>query len=163
MRWMVGLLTVVLTGRHSLSLLDAPPERNPQIMPLWEQYQRCRAASDPDELIRIALHFEFVMVAGAQPPAWLNGWGPHVKAQPLRTTVDPQDIGATCALKAAALLVENARVSDAWTMYERILAQYDAPDRQYYSAQAKEALTRLSELRPTMAAASPFPPTSLQQ
>ena len=163
MRWMVGLLTMVLTGCHGLSLLDVTPERNPQIMSLWEQYQRCRAATDPDELIRLVQQFDAQMVTGAPLPAWLKGWGPHVKAQPLRTTVDPQAIGAACILKAAAVLVEMARVSDAFRMYERVITQYAGPDRQYYSAQAREALARLSEFRPTMASAVPFPSRSLQR
>lgn len=163
MRWMVGLLTVLLTGCQGLSLLDVPPERDPQIMPLWEQYQRCRVATDPDELIYLVHHFDAVRVTGVPPPAWLKGWGPHVKPQPIRTTIDPQAIGAACTLRAAALLVEKARLSDAWTMYERVLTHYADPDRQYYSAQAREALARLSELRPTMAAAVPFHPTPLQR
>ena len=92
MRWMVGLLTVLLTGCQGLSLLDVPPERDPQIMPLWEQYQRCRVATDPDELIHLVHHLDAVRVTGVPPPAWLTGWGPHVKPQPIRTTIDPQAI-----------------------------------------------------------------------
>ena len=163
MHWMVGLLTIVLAGCHGLSLLDVPPEGNPEIMPLWEQYQRCRVATNPDELLHLVQHFDAVMVESAMPPAWLNVWGPHVKPQPLRTAVDPQAIGAVCTLRAAAILVEEARVSEAWTMYERVLARSADSDRQYYALQAKEALARLSELRLTMAAAAPLPSTPLPQ
>jgi hypothetical protein len=142
MRWMVGLLTVVLTGCHGLSWLDVPSQLEPHIMPMWKQYQRCRTATDPDELIRILHHIDTVTVSGVMPPAWLKGWGPHVKPQPLRATVDPQAIGAACTLRAAARFAATSRTEDARALYERVLLHYAGPDWVYYTAQAREALAR---------------------
>lgn len=161
MHWMVGLLTVFLAGCHGLSLLDVPPEHNSQIMPLWEQYQRCRVATDPDELLHLVHQFDAVMAGGVPPPAWLKGWGPHVRPQPLRTAVDPQAIGAACTLRAAVAAADRDRVADARALYERVLLHYASPDAQFYAAQAREALTRLSDLRLTMAASSTSPRQSL--
>ncbi|HKY70690.1 MAG TPA: hypothetical protein VJL88_02120 [Nitrospira sp.] len=161
MRRMIGLLTVVLTGCHGLMFVDVPQERNPQIMPLWEQYQRCQAATDPDELIRIVDHIDTVTITGVMPPAWLNGWGPHVRPQPVRATVDPRAIGAACTLRAAAAAASTDRVADARALYERVLIHYAGRDWAYYTAQAREALARLSELHPTIAASLVLPHKSL--
>ena len=160
MRWIVGLLTVVLTGCQGLYLLDMP-ERAPHIMPLWEQYQRCRAANDPDELLRIVQQFDTVTVTGVSPPAWLKDWRSHVKSQPLRTAVDPRAVRAACTLRAAEAAAGGDRVADARALYERVLLYDAGPDSKFYTAQAREALARLTDLHLTMAASLATPRQSL--
>jgi hypothetical protein len=128
------------------------------MIPLWEQYQHCAATSDLDELIHIVHGFGATRIKGVSPPAWLKGLSLHVKPQPLRATVDPQAIGAACTLRAAAVAVKMNRVADARALYERVLSHYASPDIPHYTAQAREALARLAELRLTMAAASSAPP-----
>ncbi|RPH77228.1 MAG: hypothetical protein EHM80_12960 [Nitrospiraceae bacterium] len=75
-------------------------------MPLWEQYQQCLVATDPMELALIIEQFERVVSEGAEPPSWMKAWGNHVKNQPLRTSVDPQALGAACTLRAAGVMAE---------------------------------------------------------
>ena len=71
------------------------------IMPQWERYQHCLVATDHEELGLIIEQFERVVAEGAEPPFWMKAWGDHVTNQPLRTSVDPQALGAACTLRAA--------------------------------------------------------------
>ena len=44
-------------------------------MPLWERYQQCLVTTDPTELVLIIDQFEYVMLAGAEPPVLDEGVG----------------------------------------------------------------------------------------
>ncbi len=121
-------------------------------MPLWERYQQCLVATNPDELVLVIDRFESATHAGAEPPSWMRTWGHHVMSQPLRTAVDPQALGAACTLRAAALLVEAERLIEARMLYQRVLAKYSGSDWAYYVGQAKVALVRLSESAPAVLA-----------
>ena len=91
MRWTVCLLTILLSGCHGLPQLERPTaEVPPSIMPLWEGYQQCLVTTHPTELVLIIEQFEYVMLAGAEPPSWMRAWGAHVMSQPLRTASIPK-------------------------------------------------------------------------
>lgn len=152
MHWIVYLLTALLTGCQALSVLDRPGENEFSIMPFWERYQRCLVTTDSTELVLIIDQFERVMLEGAEPPSWMRAWGHHVMSQPLRTAVDPQALGAACTLRAAALLVEAERVTEARMLYQRVLARYSDSKWAYYVDQAKEALVSLSGSTPAVLA-----------
>lgn len=109
-------------------------------MPLWEQYQQCLVATDPMELALIIEQFEHVVSKGAEPPSWMKAWGNHVKNQPLRTSVDPQALGAACTLRAAGVMAEAEHLTEARALYQRVLARYSKREWAYYVDQAKEAL-----------------------
>ena len=62
-------------------------------MSLWEQYQQCLVATDPDKLLRMVKQLEQLILTEPKPPAWLQSWGIQVKSQPLRASVNPQALG----------------------------------------------------------------------
>ena len=153
MRWTVCLLTILLSGCHGLSLLERPTaEAPPSIMPLWERYQQCLVTTDPTELVLIIDQFERVVSEGAEPPSWMKAWGPHVTNQPLRTSIDPQALGAACTLRAAAVMAEAKHLTDARALYQRVVARYSRRDWAYYVDQANEALVSLSGSAPAVVA-----------
>ncbi len=86
-------------------------------MPLWERYQQCLVTTHPTELVLIIEQFEYVMLAGTEPPSWMRAWGAHVMSQPLRTAVDPQALGAACTLRAAAVMAEAKHLTEARALY----------------------------------------------
>lgn len=124
-------------------------------MPLWKRYQQCLATTDPTELVLIIDQFERVMLAGAEPPSWMGAWGRHVTNQPLRTAVDPQAPGAACTLRAAAVMAEAENLTEARTLYQRVLARYSSRDWAYYVDQATEALAGLHDFAPAIVALRP--------
>jgi hypothetical protein len=135
-----------------MSPFETPTVEAPSIMALWERYQECLAATDPEELFLVIDQFERTTHAGAEPPSWMRAWGHHVMSQPLRTAVDPQALGAACTLRAAALMVEAKRLTEARVFYQRILARYSDSNWAYYLDQAKEALVSLSASNPAVVA-----------
>ncbi len=153
MRWIACLLIILLSGCQGVSLLERPTaEGPPSIMPLWERYQQCLVTIDPTELVLIIDQFERVRLAGAEPPSWMRAWGDNVTNQPLRTAVDPQALGASCTLKAAAVMAEAEHLAEARELYQRVLARYAHRDWAYYVNQAKEALVSLSDSAPAVVA-----------
>lgn len=158
MRWTVYLLTILLTGCHGISVLDLPAENAVQIMPLWERYKQCVVSTSPQELISVIDQFEQARSTGAEPPSWMRAWGHHVVNQPLRSSVDPEALGAACTLRAAALLVEGDRLAEARALYQRLLSRYSHPSLAYYIDQAKAGLFSLSDARPAVIALHARPP-----
>lgn len=156
MRWIVCLLTILLSGCQGMSLLERhTAEVVPSIMSLWEQYQQCLVTTDPAELVLLIDQFERVVSAGAEPPSWMRAWGHHVKSQPLRTAVDPQAFGAACTLRAAAVMVEAEQLMEARELYQRVLARYSSRDWAYYVNQANAALDGLQGSALTVVARRP--------
>ena len=102
-------------------------------MPLWESYQHCLAATDPTELFLIIEQFERVVSEGAEPPSWMKAWGDHVANQPLRTSVDPQALGAACTLRTAAVMAETEHLTEAQALYQRVRTRYSSRDFAYYA------------------------------
>ena len=156
MRWTVCLLTILLSGCHGVSLFERPTaEVPPSIMSLWERYQQCLVTTDPTELVLLIDQFERVRLTGAEPPSWMRAWGNHVMSQPLRTSVDPQALGAACTLRAAAVMTEAEHLMEARALYQRVLARYSSRDWAYYVDQATEALVSLADSAPTVVALRP--------
>ena len=124
-------------------------------MPLWEGYQQCLVTTDPTELVMIIDLLERVRLARAEPPSWMRAWGEHVTTQPLRTSVDPQALGAACTLRAAAVMAEAEHLTEARALYQRVLARYSSRDWAYYVDQATEALAGLQDAAPTVVAFRP--------
>ncbi|MDN5940381.1 MAG: hypothetical protein L0H94_00745 [Nitrospira sp.] len=144
MRWIVCLLTILLSGCHGVSLFERPTaEAPPPIMLLWERYHQCLVTTDPTVLVLIIDQLERVMPAGAEPPSWMRSWGDHVMSQPLRTVVDPGALGAACTIRAAVVMTEAEHVIEARALYQHVLARYSNRDLDYYVDQAQEALVGL--------------------
>ncbi len=100
-------------------------------------------------------HFEAVNLSVAEPPSWMKGWGDHVKRQPIRIAIDPQALGVACTLRAAEVMLEAARLTEARALYERVLTRYSSSAWTYYAGRAKEALVRLSDSFPATVAFIP--------
>jgi hypothetical protein len=134
---------VVATGHRCLRRQrNTPDHKSGQF---WKLYQQCLGTDDPTEFVLIIDRFERVRHAGTEPPSWMKAWGPHVKTQPLRTSVDPQALGAACTLRAAAVMTAINHPEEARALYQRVLARYGHREWTYYVDQAKEALAGLSD------------------
>ena len=153
MRWIICLLTVLVSGCHGVSLLErSTAEAPPSIMPLWERYQQCLVTTDPTELVLIIEQLDREIPARVEPPSWMKAWGHHVMSQPLRTSVDPQALSAACTLRAAAVMLEAEQLTEARALYQRVLTRYSGLDRAYYVDRAKEALSGLQDSAPAVVA-----------
>ncbi len=146
MRGIVCVLTILLGGCYGVSPFERPTlDAGLPIMSLWERYQQCLVTTDSGEFVFIIDQFEQVRIARAEPPSWLGAWGRYVMSQPLRTAVDPQALGVACTLRAAAVMAEAERLTEARALYQRVLVRYSSSDWTYYVEQAKQALVSLSD------------------
>lgn len=135
---------------------DRPASDSPSsVMALWDRYQRCLVARDPEELLSVIDHLERAKFAGSEPPAWMRSWGSHVSSQPLRTAVDPAALGAACALRAASVMAEADRPAEAQTLYRHVLTRYSGRDWSYFVEQAKAGLDGLPASPQTVIALRP--------
>jgi hypothetical protein len=156
MRWVVGLLIILLSGCQGMSLFERATAEAPlSIMPLWERYQRCLVTTDLAELTLIIDKFELTAPTEVDPPSWIRAWGHHVMSQPIRTAVDPQALGAACTLRVAGLMVEAQHLTEGRALYQHVLARYSSRDLAYYIGQANEALAALQTSAPAVVALRP--------
>ena len=75
-----------------------------------------------------------------------------MKTQPLRTSVDPQALGAACTLRVATVMTAMNHPEEARALYQRVLARCRHCEWTYYVDQAKEALAGLSDSTPAVVA-----------
>lgn len=85
----------------------------------------------------------------------MKAWGDHVANQPLRTSVDPQALGAACTLRAAGVMAEAERMTEARVLHQRVLERYSKREWAYYVDQAREGLVGLQDSVPAVAAFHP--------
>lgn len=146
MRWTICLLTILISGCQGVSLFERPTaEASSPIMLSWAHYQQCLVTTDPMEFSFIIAQLESVEPARTEPQSWMRAWGKHVANQPLRTTVDPQALGAACTLRAAAVMAGGEHRVQARALYQRVLTRYDNRELAYYVDQAKDALASLQD------------------
>ena len=138
------MLFMLMMGCQGFPLTDQGEHRTPSILPLWTSYQQCLVCTDPPTLLTIADQLNRHAMTGPEPPDWLKPWGRHVQRQPLRTTVDPQALGAACLIRAAQILSEQNHLAEARALYEQVIARYSRQERSYYHEQARDALATLS-------------------
>ena len=147
------LLTLLLGSCHGVSTFETSEEAASSVMPQWQRYQQCLTEGDATVLLRFIEDFErSETLTGPEPPAWMKPLGAHVAPQPLRTSVDPYELGAACTMRAAALLAGSDRLAEAGLLYQRILARYPAPAFAYYRRRAQAALASLPQSDPPIVA-----------
>lgn len=145
MRGIITLLLMFLGGCQSLPGSDAWTRAQPpsSVWSLWERYQQCRTTTDLDQL-RVAIDdLDQAMITGVTPPAWIVAFGVQGARHPLRTSVDPEALGAACTIRAAMVFQTTGRFDEARAFYHRVLTRYGALESAYYREQAITALQRL--------------------
>src|SRR5262245_52072772 len=153
MRVAICLFTMILSGCQGIPILErVDGDQRFSVWPLWEQYRQCLTATDPADLLSTVERLERAMLAGSDPPAWIALLGEHVARQPLRTAVDPSALGAACTLRTASVMIEAQRLTEARSLYQRVLVRYEARELAYYREQAKDGLARLEAASPTVVA-----------
>ncbi len=128
------------------------------VMAFWAQYQACLGTSDLETARSLADQLRQIPVRGVEPPAWIKFFGVDVAAQPLRVAVNPQALGADCALRAARLAREANLFHDAHARYHDIIKQYADSEYVYYVDQARQALIDLKDAKPVLLVRTPALP-----
>jgi len=144
--WILLTFLITLSGCQS-----APPLRQSDAA-AWDLYRQCLVAEEPVALLHLIAPLGEHHDASIEPPNWMKLWSPHVQRQPRRASVDPHAVRMACTMRAASMLAERNRLSEAKGLYLSLLSRQPDAELTYYSIQAKEALAALSRTDPTLVA-----------
>jgi hypothetical protein len=126
------------------------------VMSLWDLYRDCRGSSDVEKTLSAAR--ELRQSADLQPvpttelPAGLDGL---VSKQPVRTTVDPKAMAASCTLQAARASMEAGRHEEAQQLLYAVMRNYPESEYAFYVERARGWIMDLPAGDPTVEPAAP--------
>ena len=159
MRTLVLILSLMAAGcQAGPSVLVQHTGEPVAVMSAWGLYQACLSTSDLESARGLAGQLHRVTVHKVEPPAWMASLSAHVATQPLRVTVDPQALGAACALRVAKLATEAHLLPEAEARYRAVIEQYRDLEYAHYTGQARQALSDLKDQVPALVALFPLFP-----
>jgi hypothetical protein len=108
------------------------------VMSLWDLYRDCRGSRDVERTLSAARELRqsanLQPVTAAELPAGLDGF---VSKQPVRTTVDPKAMAASCTLQAARASMEAGRHEQAQQLLYAVMRSYPESEYAFYVERAK--------------------------
>jgi hypothetical protein len=140
MNRVIVLSTLPLLAACSLfsspSRQDEPAQQS--VMSLWDLYRDCRGSRDVERALSAARELrqsaDLRLVPTAELPAGLDGF---VSKQPVRTTVDPKAMAASCTLQAARASMEAGRHEEAQQLLYAVVRNYPESEYAFYVERAK--------------------------
>lgn len=128
-----------LMGCQSFS--STAPQTEPtshSVMTLWELYRDCQKSSDVETALSTAKELrqsaDMHVVPAADLPGGLDAF---IRKQPVRTTVDPKAMAASCTLQAARASIDAGRHIEARQLLQAVMRNYPEPDYVFYVDQAR--------------------------
>lgn len=108
------------------------------VMILWELYRECRNSHDVETALSTAEQLRESAAMQALPasdlPSGLDGF---VRKQPVRTTVDPKAMAASCTLQAAKASLDAGRQEEAQQLLHAVMRNYPESEYTFYVQQAR--------------------------
>ncbi|MGH7208735.1 MAG: hypothetical protein ACREIL_05050 [Nitrospiraceae bacterium] len=117
---------------------------------IWVIYTHCRAGSDPETMRQDAHRLSQASTVDLSPPALLpESLRRLVSRPPLRLSVDPRAMAASCALHTGQTALAAGQSGLASDMFRLIIRRYPEAEYAYYVDQAREGLGQaVSNSRP---------------
>jgi hypothetical protein len=108
------------------------------VMSLWELYRNCRGSGDLETALSAARQLRQSAALQVMPvtdlPPGLDGF---VTKQPVRTTVDPKAMAASCTLQAARASMDAGRHEEAQQLLYAVMRNYPEAEYAFYVERAK--------------------------
>lgn len=132
----VGMLLV------GCQLFDASTQsttmRSTSVMSMWELYRHCQSSGDVETVLSAAKQLQQSADTHVVPaPDVPKSLDRFVTKQPVRTTVDPKALAASCTLQAARTSLSAGREQEAEQLLYAVVLSYPESDYTFYVAQAK--------------------------
>jgi hypothetical protein len=112
--------------------------RSASVMSMWELYRHCQSSGDVETVLSAAKQLQqsadIHVVPAPDVPKSLDRF---VTKQPVRTTVDPKALAASCTLQAARTSLSAGRDQEAQQLLHAVVSSYPESDYNFYVAQAK--------------------------
>lgn len=108
------------------------------VMSMWELYRHCQSSGDVDTVLSAAKQLQQSADTHVVPaPDVPKSLDRFVTRQPVRTTVDPKALAASCTLQAARTSLSAGREEEAEQLLHAVVSSYPESDYTFYSEQAK--------------------------
>ena len=136
---MLILLSLLVTGCQWFqpSGHGATP-RSASVMSMWELYRHCQSSGDVESVLSAAKQLQQSADTHVVPaPDVPKSLDRFVTKQPVRTTVDPKALAASCTLQAARTSLSAGRDQEAEQLLHAVVSSYPESDYTFYVAQAK--------------------------
>ena len=105
---------------------------------MWDLYRHCQSSGDVETVLSAAKQLQQSadthIVSAPDVPKSLDRF---VTKQPVRTTVDPKALAASCTLQAARTSLNAGRDQEAEQLLHAVVSSYPESDYTFYVAQAK--------------------------
>ncbi|MGH7251771.1 MAG: hypothetical protein ACREIK_07920 [Nitrospiraceae bacterium] len=135
-------MTLMLSGCQGLHLQDHQVGQQESVFShLWGVYTHCRAGSDLETMRQDAHRLSQAPPVDQSPPALLpDSLRRLVSRPPLRLSVDPRAMAASCALHAGQTALTAGQSDLAGDMFHQIIRKYPEAEYAYYVDQARKGL-----------------------
>lgn len=138
MKVVITLLSFVLAGCQAFSKPDEHVSSPPSVMSLWDLYRDCQKSGDVEDALSAAQRLRQSADTHVLPTADLpGGLDRLVRKQPVRTTVDPKAMAASCTLQAARASLDAGRHKEAEQLLHSLVYSYPEMEYAFYVEQAK--------------------------
>ncbi len=105
---------------------------------MWELYRHCQSSGDVESVLSAAKQLQQSADTHVVPPPDVpKSLDRFVTKQPVRTTVDPKALAASCTLQAARTSLNAGRDQEAEQLLHAVVSSYPESDYTFYVAQAK--------------------------
>ena len=112
--------------------------RSTSVMSMWELYRHCQSSGDVETVLTAAKQLQQSADTHAVPPPDVpKSLDRFVTKQPVRTTLDPKALAASCTLQAARTSLSAGRDQEAEQLLHAVVSSYPESDYTFYVAQAK--------------------------
>ncbi len=112
--------------------------RSTSVMSMWELYRHCQSSGDVETVLSAAKQLQQSADTHVVPaPDVPKSLDRFVTKQPVRTTVDPKALAASCTLQAARTSLSAGRGQEAEQLLYAVVLSYPESDYTFYVAQAK--------------------------
>jgi hypothetical protein len=112
--------------------------RSTSVMSMWELYRHCQSSGDVETVLSAAKQLQESADTHVVPaPDVPKSLDRFVTKQPVRTTVDPKALAASCTLQAARTSLNAGREQEAEQLLHAVVLSYPESDYTFYVAQAK--------------------------
>jgi hypothetical protein len=114
------------------------------VMSMWELYRHCHSSGDVDTVLSAAKQLQHSAGEHVAPaPDVPKSFDRFVTKQPVRTTVDPKALAASCTLQAARTSLSAGRKEEAEQLLHAVVSSYPESEYTFYTAQAKAWIEEL--------------------
>ncbi|HVG01450.1 MAG TPA: hypothetical protein VM842_01105, partial [Nitrospira sp.] len=129
-------LTLLVTGCQSSG--QASVSHPTSVMSMWDLYRHCQSSADVETVLTAAKQLQQSADSHVAPtPEVPKTLDRFVTKQPVRTTVDPKALAASCTLQAARTSLSAGRGQEAEQLLHAVVSSYPESEYTFYVAQAK--------------------------